>query len=464
MSEAFAPRPTRIISRGGVESLERNKVRLAVLAGTQPGVERVFESERIRVGAGPGNDLTLDDPTVSGAHFEIASGPMGFTIRDLGSTNGTFVAGVRVMQAFLPPEAEIRAGDVKLRFQALPDVTASPLSASTGVGPAVGGSACMREVFAKVERVAPTDATVLITGETGTGKEVIAGAMFETSKRANKPFVVVDCGAITSTLIESELFGHEKGAFTGAVNRRLGAFERAHTGTLFLDEVGELDLALQPKLLRALERREILRVGAEKPLNVDVRIIAATHRDLRAMVARGEFREDLYYRLAVVHLTLPPLRERKEDIPLLVDHFLQSLGKTRTDLPVGAMDRLMEHDWPGNARELRNAVERAVVLGDVIHQPLSMAPPATASVPGSSSTPTSEATVAGAGGSIVRVDITQPFKDAKAALVSEFELHYVRDLLKAHGGNVSAAARQAGIDRMSLHKLINKYQVENVRG
>ncbi|MEW5853300.1 MAG: sigma 54-interacting transcriptional regulator [Myxococcota bacterium] len=451
-SVAFANRPTRVIQSNGVDTLERRKIHLTVVSGQSPGLDRVFETDRVRVGAGPGNDLTLTDPTVSSAHFEVLVGPDGFTIRDLGSTNGTYVSGVRILQAFLPEQAELRAGDVVIRFQAEKDVTQSPLSTSQRAGPAVGRSPAMREVFAKLERVAPTDATVLITGETGTGKEVVAAALFEMSKRASKPFVVVDCGAVTSTLIESELFGHEKGAFTGAVQKRVGAFERAHTGTLFLDEVGELDLALQPKLLRALERREIQRVGGDRTLPVDVRIIAATNRDLRAMVARGEFREDLYFRLAVVHLTLPALRERPEDIELLVDHFLGQLGRTRADLPPGAMDRFLDDPWPGNARELRNAVERAVVLGEF----------AQARRPAPSAEASGAAPTTSSGGPLT-VDIQQPFKDAKARLITEFELAYVRDLLKAHHGNVSAAARQAGIDRMSLHKLINKYDLENPR-
>jgi transcriptional regulator with GAF, ATPase, and Fis domain len=452
MTQAFSHRPTRVISREGADALERHKVRLEVLGGQHKGATRVLDTARVRVGAGPGNDLRLEDPTVSGAHFELCATPQGFTIRDLGSTNGTHVGNLRVVHAFLPAEAEIRAGDVPLRFQALPDVTASPLSTNHRLGGAVGKSAVMREVFAKVEKVAPTDATVLLTGETGSGKEVVASALFDLSRRAGSPFVVVDCGAITATLIESELFGHEKGAFTGAVGRHLGAFERAHTGTLFLDEVGELELSLQPKLLRALERREVARVGGDKPIPVDVRIIAATHRDLRAMVAREEFREDLYYRLAVVHLQLPPLRDRPEDIELLVDHFLGQLKRTRADLPPDAMTHFLEHDWPGNARELRNAVERAVVLGDVSHGP-SLSPRAATPGAGPAATPASPPAV----------DLSLPFKEAKADLVAAFEHSYVRELLKTHGGNVSAAARQAGIDRMSLHKLINKYHVENVR-
>jgi transcriptional regulator with GAF, ATPase, and Fis domain len=305
--------------------------------------------------------------------------------------------------------------------------------------------------------VGKTDATVLIHGETGTGKEVTAWAIYEASKRNGKPFVVVDCAAVARTLIESELFGHEKGAFTGADKRRIGAFERAHGGTLFLDELGELELDLQPKLLRALERREIQRLGGDKPIPVDVRIIAATNRDLRSMVARREFREDLYYRLAVVTLELPPLRERKEDIPVLVDHFLKGLGLGRDALPDGAMDRFLEHGWPGNARELKNAVERAVVLGEAKPLGASSSPAPSSSSPASSSSVT--ASSAGESGTFT-VNPDTPYKDQKAAVIADFEERYVRTLMRIHHGNVSAAARVAGIDRMSLHKIIERYGLD----
>jgi DNA-binding NtrC family response regulator len=350
-----------------------------------------------------------------------------------------------VIEAYLDHEVEILAGEVTLQVRAASETVQSPLSTRESLGSAVGRSALMREIFARIEKVARTDATVLITGETGTGKEVIACALYEASTRASGPFVVVDCGAIAPTLIESELFGHEKGAFTGAVARRLGAFERAHGGTLFLDEVGELDMSLQPKLLRALERREIQRVGGGQTLPVDVRIVAATNRDLRSMVARGDFREDLYYRLAVVTLTVPPLRERREDLELLIDHFLAALGKSRADLPEGAVHRFLEHDWPGNVRELKNAVERSVVLGEV-------------------STPAPLRPVERATGGGPALDLGKPFKEQKAELIEAFERAYTSALLDAHRGNVSAAARQAGIDRMSLHKLINKYELPNTRG
>ena len=431
------------------------------------GKKHPFDASPVRIGAGPGNDFLLDHPTVSSVHLEIATTDKGFRLRDLGSTNGTFINGVRVLEALLEDGQTITVGEVKLGFSIAREKISQPMSEATELHGAVGTSPAMRAIFSRVERVAKTDATVLINGETGTGKEVIAWALYEASKRKDQPFVVVDCGAIARNLIESELFGHEKGAFTGAVSRRLGAFERASGGTLFLDELGELELELQPKLLRALERREIQRVGGEKTLPVDVRIVAATNRDLRAMVARGEFREDLYYRLAVVTLELPPLRERKEDIELLVRHFLKDMGASLDDLPEGALQRFLEHPWPGNCRELKNAVERAVVLGEMrfLGAPLGGQLEAQPGAPQGAqpgAAPGARAPVPVAEGAEGRfvVDVERAYKDQKADVVADFEERYVRLLMKEHAGNVSAAARKAGIDRMSLHKILARYGLD----
>jgi two-component system response regulator GlrR len=412
-----------------------------------------FDAVRIMVGAAPGNDFILDDQTVSSAHFEIIATTLGVRIKDLESTNGTRVNGVRIKEAVLEDGQTVHAGTVALTFKLGRDTVKEPVSERTELHGAVGQSPSMRAVFSRIERAGKTDATVLVTGETGTGKEVTAWAIYEASKRKGKPFVVVDCGAIAHNLIESELFGHEKGAFTGAVQRRIGAFERADGGTIFLDEIGELELDLQPKLLRVLERREITRVGGEKTIPVDVRIIAATNRDLRAMVARGAFREDLYYRLAVVALELPPLRERREDLPLLIEKFLADIGATSAELPPGAMDRFVEHPWPGNCRELKNAVERAVVLGETRFlsstgktdegKPVLPAEVATEDQPPH-----------------FHIALERPYKDQKADVVAAFEEAYVRALMLAHHGNVSAAARQAGIDRMSLHKILMRYGLD----
>jgi DNA-binding NtrC family response regulator len=292
----------------------------------------------------------------------------------------------------------------------------------------------MQEVFAFIEKVAASDIPVLIEGESGTGKELVALEIVERGARATAPFVVVDCSAIAPTLVESELFGHVRGAFTGAERERIGAFEAAHGGTLFLDEIGELPLEIQPKLLRALESREIRRVGETHPRKVDVRVIAATHRDLLQQVGKGLFRDDLYFRLAVVEVTVPPLRSRREDIPILIGGFLDDLGVTeRRDLfPPHVLADLAAHDWPGNVRELRNYVERTIVL----HEPQ----------------PTSTRRVAPA-----PVDLATPFRQAKDVVVNNFERSYIAALLEAAGGNVAKAARSGGMDRMHLYRLIQKH-------
>ncbi|MBI1948755.1 MAG: sigma 54-interacting transcriptional regulator [Deltaproteobacteria bacterium] len=447
-----SPRGATIVVRSGAGlSLERPTFELTE---TRTGKKHRFDVLAARLGAGPGNDLLLADPTVSSVHAEIVATPQGFRLRDLGSTNGTSVGGVRIIEGFLDDGATIKLGEVELTFRLGKDKVSQPISEATELHGAVGTSPAMRAIFSRIDRVGKTDATVMIHGETGTGKEVVAWSIYEASKRADKPFVVVDCGSIAPTLIESELFGHEKGSFTGAHQRRVGAFERANGGTLFLDELGELSLELQPKLLRALERREVQRVGGDRPITTDVRIIAATNRDLRSMVARGEFREDLYYRLAVVTIELPPLRERKEDVPVLVDHFLTGMGLDRSALPAGAMERFLEHPWPGNARELKNAVERAVVLGETrfLGADAPTAPTATSG------------TAAPSGADDARgsylVNTQDPYKDQKAKVTADFEERYARLLMKEHQGNVSAASRVAGIDRMSLHKILARYGLD----
>ena len=432
---------TIVVGKPGALALERPTFELV----EQKGAKRHrFDALAVRIGAGRGNDLMLDNLTVSSVHAEIQATPQGFRVKDLGSTNGTTVNGVRIIEGFLEDGGTLGVGEVLMEFRLGKDKVTQPLSEASEMHGAVGASPAMRAIFSRIDRVAKTDATVLIHGETGTGKEVVAWSIYEASKRKDGPFVVLDCSGIAPTLIESELFGHEKGAYTGAHTRRIGAFERANGGTLFLDELGELGIDLQPKLLRALERREVQRVGGDKPLPIDVRIIAATNRDLRGMVARGEFREDLYYRLAVVSLEIPPLRDRKEDINVLVDHFLAGMKLDRAALPEGAMARFAEHPWPGNARELKNAVERAVVLGETKFLTTPDAP---------------------ASGNFVDtapfgIDAAQPYKDQKAKVVADFEERYVRLLMKGHAGNVSAAARVAGIDRMSLHKILARYGLD----
>jgi DNA-binding NtrC family response regulator len=303
----------------------------------------------------------------------------------------------------------------------------------------------MREVFGLLERVSPSDATILVTGRSGTGKELVAEAVHDHSPRRKGPFMVVDCSAVPRDLIESELFGHAKGSFTGAIANRKGAFEQASGGTLFLDELGELPSDLQPKLLRALERREVRRVGTNEPVPIDVRVVAATNRNLREEVARGSFREDLYYRLAVVQVHLPSLRDRPDDIPLLADHFLRESCKGREPMNISyqTMERLRRHEWPGNVRELRNFIERAVLLssgGEVDGSFLDIGEGPRVRTP-------SEALV---------VDCEIPFKDAKARLLEEFERAYWVKLMEQCGGNLSAAARTAGMHRRGVEYALRR--------
>src|SRR5512142_468075 len=339
---------TRIRREATPATVNLRKCKLVVIKGAQRGTEFVIAGDVLRIGKAPENDLVLADETVSRVHFEIARDSKGYLVRDMKSTNGTFLDSAEVKEAYLRAGSVIRAGECELKFTPFEERIEILPSEKEALGEMVGKSSAMREIFGLVERIAPTDATVLIEGETGTGKDMIARTLHQLSPRADKPFIVVDCGAVAGTLIESELFGHEKGAFTGAVSTRQGAFEQATGGTVFLDELGELSLDLQPKLLRVLEQRELRRVGGSKITKVDLRVIAATRKDLRSEVEKGKFREDLYFRLNVVPITAPPLRERREDIPLLIDSMLKKLAPDGAHLTDSTRAALMAHDWPGN--------------------------------------------------------------------------------------------------------------------
>jgi DNA-binding NtrC family response regulator len=300
----------------------------------------------------------------------------------------------------------------------------------------------MRSIFGMLERIAKTDATVLLEGETGTGKDVLARAIWTESARAQGPFVVVDCGAVSYSLIESELFGHERGAFTGAVAARQGAFELADTGTLFLDEIGELPLDVQPKLLRVLETREFRRVGGNRTVKADVRVVAATKRNLLREVQAGKFREDLYFRLAVVPITVPSLRARREDIPMLVEHILKASGGGLS-VSDETMQGLAAHDWPGNVRELRNVLDRAIYMARATGQlELSLV-----SLPMTGT----------GGGDAFHFDPAKSYRETRAKYDADFERRYVKWLLARHAGNVSAAAREAKMDRKHLHDMAKKH-------
>jgi len=312
-----------------------------------------------------------------------------------------------------------------------------------GVGNIIGESAAMRQILEMVQQVAPTRATVLLTGETGTGKELIAHAVHNLSPRKNKPFVAVHAAALPSTLLESELFGHERGAFTGAVERRQGRFELADGGTLFLDEIGELEPATQVRLLRVLEERSFERVGGAKTIQTDVRLIAATNRDLKKLVSEGKFRDDLFYRLSVVTVLLPPLRDRREDIPLLARKFLDVFGrengKALAEVTPEVMNLLMAYDWPGNVRELRNAMEQMVVL-------------ARSDRLGAGDVPTA---IRGA------ADLTKISVVRSGMTVEEAERQLIQQALQETEGNRTLAAQKIGMSRRTLHRKLKQYHLQN---
>jgi two-component system, NtrC family, response regulator GlrR len=416
-------------------TLKERKYKVAVVAGPDTGKSLSVEGS-MKVGSHPDAGLALSDTTVSRFHVELQARPEGVLVRDLESKNGTYLSGTRVQEVIVEDQAVITVGKTALKISMVEEDLGVPeLQASFGA--VIGAAPVMHQLFGILEKVAPTDSTVMLLGETGTGKEVLAEAIHQKSKRAGRPFVVVDCGAVAPTLIESELFGHVRGAFTGAVSDRNGAFLEADGGTIFLDELGELPLDLQPKLLRVLEGGTVRRVGEDKHRRVDVRVIAATHRDLEAEIEAGKFRRDLYYRLAVVLVQVPPLRDRLDDIPLLANHFVKGMGRGDFELPRGLMARFAAYHWPGNVRELRNLVERALAGADV--DPL----------PNESSSARSLQSNEG---------ITDlPFKEAKERLVESFTKEYLVALLEKCNGNISQMAREAGIARNYVHRLVTKY-------
>ena len=435
--------------------LELSRCSLVILSGNDRGREQIIEGDLFRIGKSRENQLVLADETVSRAHCEIVRERRGFLLRDLGSTNGTLLDGAEIKEAWLKPGAVITVGKVELKVRPYSERIEILPSDTDHFGDVVGKSVSMRSIFGLLERLGPTDATVLIGGETGTGKDVLARSIHAMSPRKDRPFMVVDCGAVVGSLIESELFGHEKGAFTGAAGTRQGAFELAHGGTLFLDEIGELPLDLQPKLLRALETRAFRRVGGNKTHSVDIRVIAASKRNLKMEVERGKFREDLYFRLAVVPIELPPLRERREDLPVLVRTLLKTIaGPDGEPLAISepTLEGLAGHDWPGNIRELRNVLERAAYLAKA-----SGATQITMGMmPFVSAGHTRETT-------LPPEDLLPPFeegksyRDTKSEWEAMFERRYVTWLLERSDGNISAAARAADMDRKYLHKLVRKH-------
>ncbi|MCY0988005.1 sigma 54-interacting transcriptional regulator [Nannocystis sp. ILAH1] len=432
--------------RGGV-SLLRNPLRITVLAGPDRKLAREFTGDRVVIGTHDSCDLVLGDPTVSRQHLEITLVAHGWALHDLDSRNGTFIGDVRVGDVVVDRDTRVRIGGTELRLQPLRSTVEVPLPAADGFGPLLGRSPALRRVFEVLGRVAGSDATVLVTGESGTGKEVAARAIHEASPRRDRPFVVVDCGGLPANLIESELYGHQRGAFTGATAPRDGAFVTADGGTLFLDEVGELPLELQTRLLGVLERRQVQPLGTSRPRSVDVRVIAATNRDLRKEVNRGGFRTDLYFRLAVVSVHLPPLREHPEDIPQYVAAMLAEWaeGGSQVAIDPETVARLQAQPWPGNVRELRNTIERAVLLGDLSASP---APPPATPAGEPPPAPPSEP---------IAADPNIPFKVGKALLIEQFERSYITALMQRFDQNITRATRAAEIDRVYMLRLLDKY-------
>ena len=450
---------TRVQKDGGSSpsAVNLRQLKLVVLRGSDKGREYVIAADVVRVGKAEENDLVLREETVSRVHFEIVRDGKGYLLRDLKSTNGTFLDGAEIKEAYLRSGSVISAGAAQIKFQPFEERIEIFPADKEQLGELVGKSTRMREIYGLIERIAPTDATILLEGETGTGKDLVARTVHGLSRRKGGPFIVVDCGAVAGTLIESELFGHEKGSFTGASAARQGAFELAHGGTVFLDELGELSLDLQPKLLRVLEQRELRRVGGSKQIKVDLRVIAATKKDLRSEVEKGKFREDLYFRLSVVPITMPPLRARREDIPMLVSGFLDRMGEAGAPKPKlddATLAAMQAHDWPGNVRELRNVLERAMAIGTDptrLIAPLGSGP-----------------RLGGAGGGVLPraasevpadFDPKIPFRDHKERWNDTFERRYLTWLLGRADGNISKAARDADMDRKYLHKLLKKHGI-----
>jgi DNA-binding NtrC family response regulator len=447
------------------------KATLEVVTGPDSGMRVPVTSRLFRVGSDPLCDMVLTDPTTSRRHCEIHVSTEGFLLQDLGSTNGTFVDELRLGEVFLDDGVLIRVGNSLLRFHAERPRLELPTLSTSVRSKLIGSSPSIQAIFEQIKKVAPTDLSVVIEGETGTGKELVASAIHAHSRRMGKPFVVFDCSAFPPTLIESELFGHDKGAFSGAIGVHKGVFERANGGTIFFDELGEMDVEFQAKFLRALESGEVRRVGGEKTFHVDVRVVAATNRSLEQMISERRFRQDLFYRLAKVRLNLPPLRERPDDIAALVDYFLvdsQRDGLRPVPLVTPeAMDVLRAYLWPGNIRELRNIVERAAALceggritGDYLRQELGMVGPGAGPLP-------EPALAAGAEAPHEALlpdgdpddDSTIPLRDAKELVVGEFEKRYLVRLLEKHNQNISRAARDAQIDRRHFYRLLKKYEL-----
>ncbi len=430
----------RIPVEGDKESPLRSG-KMVVISGADLQKTFAIGGKEVTIGSQRDNHCVLNDPTVSRHHAVIEETGKGYVLRDLGSTNGTYLNEIRIKEAYLEYGSVIGLGNTRLQFVPLEERVEIPPSEEDYFGDVFGRSLEMRRIFTMLKKISPSDITVTIEGETGTGKELVARGIHSYSQRARGPFVVIDCGSISKNLIESELFGHEKGAFTGATQTHRGAFEVAHGGTIFIDEIGELAPEMQPKLLRVLEQREVRRVGGNEVFKVNVRVIAATNKDLISEVQKGRFREDLFYRISVVRIYLPPLRERGEDVPLLAQQFARELsgpygGGGDMAVSAEALEILRHYHWPGNVRELKNIITRAMAMGN---------------------------------GKVLRLrDFIMPLSSEERTqapsldslvgrTLEEIEKAAIARTLEVHGGNKSAAARVLGIAYSTLYEKIKKY-------
>jgi DNA-binding NtrC family response regulator len=420
----------------------RIRCQLLVIDGADRGRACRLGDGEVVVGTDAACDLVVSDDRVSAKQLTIRADGSRFVVRDLGSLNGTWYEGSRITEITIPAGSTLLVGKSALRIEAEAQPLDLPPSQQRTFGELVGESLAMREVFAVLERVAASDATLLVEGETGTGKELVARAVHDASDRRRGPFVAVDCGALPEGLLESELFGHVRGAFTGAAQARTGMIVRASGGTLFLDELGRITPTAQARLLRVIEERIVRPLGGDSERTVDVRVVAASRDDLDAEVAAGRFRPDLLYRLAVVRVVLPPLRTRREDLPLLVRELLRRRGFAESPVAGPNLDRLTAHGWPGNVRELRNVIDRAIALapGAQTFGELAIR---------------IDAAPLGDVGLAIRSDL--PYAEAKAAVLHDLERRYLADVLARTDGNLSAASRESGIDRKHLRTLARKH-------
>jgi len=432
---------TRAIPATGLVRL-RGAV-LEVVGGPDRGLSIKMEAPTLTFGKGTDVDVRLTDPAISRRHLEVAATADGLLVRDLGSRNGTWLGGCRIAEATLIQDVTLSFGQTSMAVRLAEGAMDLEVSDQSEFGGALGASVAMRHVFALLEKAAKSNVTVLLEAESGCGKEVLAYALHSESPRAEAPFVAVDCASLPENLIESELFGHERGAFTGAVQSRAGAFERANGGTIFLDELGELPLEQQAKLLRVLEKREIRRVGGSKTIPIDVRVIAATNRRLAEAVRRREFREDLYYRISVIRVTVPPLRDRREDIPALAQHFLERIRGAGAQVPADLVQVLLAHPWPGNVRELRNVVERWATFESARPEVLFGE-----SIGGPGGGP--KQGVLGGIGDLASL----PYHEAKRRVLEAFDRAYFPDVLQRVGGVVAKAAELAQVPRPSFHRML----------